>query len=306
MPKISKSVAMVRPGNFGFNAQTAGNNAFQNQLPEFSADQIQEIALLEFNNMVYELRNNGIEVIVFDDEDMDTPDSIFPNNWFTTFTDELILYPMFSENRRKERKENIYSALATTINKDLNTELLEIESEGEVVEGTGSLVCDYATQTAFAAMSPRTTSKAMDAFDELSGYSSVRFRSYGPDGELIYHTNVMMTMADTFAVIGLNTIDDNDRDHVRRVLHELGKDLIELSNDQVYHHFAGNMLQLSNEQGEKFLVMSSTAYRSLTPEQIEKITVEHQNTIIPCPLNMIEKIGGGSARCMMAEIFYNA
>ena len=303
MSFIASHILMVRPSHFGFNAQTAANNAFQHNLSDFTAQQIQDIALLEFDNMVNLLENHGIEVWVFNDEDNDTPDSIFPNNWFTTFTPEVVLYPMFSANRRKERKEEIYDDVSKRINKPLNASLLDLESAHEIVEGTGSLVCDYASKTAFAALSQRTTASAMDAFDTLSGFRSVRFHSYGPDGELIYHTNVMMTMADTYVVIGLDTITDADeRGTVKRALTALGKEIIELSNDQVFNHFAGNMLQLSNANGDKFLVMSQAAYRALTPQQLETIK-QHNNTIIACPIHMIEKIGGGSARCMMAEIF---
>ncbi len=304
MTSIPKSVAMVRPSHFAFNAQTAGNNAFQNNLENFTATQIQDIARLEFDNMVELLRGHDIEVLVFEDQDHDTPDSIFPNNWFSTFTNELILYPMFGENRRKERKPAIYNALSSKLGKSINQNLLKLEAKNEIVEGTGSLVCDYGSKTAFAAMSARTTNMAMDTFEKESGFSSVRFDALGPDGNLIYHTNVMMTMGDTYVVIGLDTIIEEHRNEVVQQLKDLGKDIIELSNDQVFKHFAGNMLQLSNEAGDKFLVMSKEAYSSLTNEQVNTITNDHNNTIIPCPIHMIEKIGGGSARCMMAEIFY--
>jgi hypothetical protein len=304
MNNVPSSVVMVRPSHFAFNAQTAANNAFQNKLENFSPSQIQDIALLEFDNMVSLLRKNGIEVILFDDKDTNTPDSIFPNNWFSTFTNEVLLYPMFSENRRNERKADIYKELSTRLGKAINSNLVSLEDENEIVEGTGSLVCDYSSKTAFAAMSPRTTHLAMNEFEKESGYSSVRFDALGPDGNLIYHTNVMMTMADTYVVIGLETVDHDHRTFVKEELERLGKEVINLSNDQVYNHFAGNMLQLSNSANEKFLVMSKEAHDSLTKEQITTITEKHNNSIIACPIHIIEKIGGGSARCMMAEIFY--
>ena len=303
--RIPTSVAMVRPSHFGFNSQTAGNNAFQSNPTDFSTEQVQDIAQLEFDAMVNQLITNGIEVIVFEDKGDTTPDSIFPNNWFSTFTNELVLYPMFSENRRLERKAEIYNQLSELLNKPVNNTLISLENTNEIVEGTGSLVCDYYTKTAFAALSERTTNNAIDQFEATTGYSSVRFNSYGPDNKLIYHTNVMLTMGDKYAVIGLNTIAKGEREGVRNKLASLNKDIVELSNDQVYHHFAGNMLQLANETGDKFLVMSKAAYNSLTASQIEQITVKHGNKIIACPIHMIEKVGGGSARCMMAEIFYS-
>lgn len=302
---IAKSVAMVRPNQFAFNPETAVNNAFQNRMEGFTAAQIQDIALLEFDNMVSTLRAHGIEVIVFQDMGTNTPDSIFPNNWFTTFTNEVILYGMFTPNRRNERKEEIYDILAQKTNKPLNKELLDLESDNQILEGTGSLVCDYESKTAFAALSPRTMPRALEKFAEISGYEAVSFKAKGPDGNEIYHTNVMMTMADTFVLIGLETITEDYRDSVKSKLQSLGKDIIYLSNDQIFNHFCGNMLQLQNNHGQKFLVMSEEAKNSLSQEQVDNITKKHQNTILSCPIHLIEKIGGGSARCMMAEVFYN-
>jgi hypothetical protein len=302
---IAKSVAMVRPKNFAFNPQTAENNAFQQELTHFTPAQVQDIATLEFNNMVAMLKAKGIKVVVFQENDNNTPDSIFPNNWFSTFTDELILYPMFTPNRRLERKPAIYKKLSNDLRKPINTKLIEREKKGEILEGTGSLVCDYVSKTAFAALSPRTTADALASFESISGYSTIRFNALGPDGNHIYHTNVMMTMADTFVVIGLDTIDTEERDRVKTKLKDLGKDIIGLSNEQVFNHFAGNLLQLQNAKGKKFLVMSSEALTSLTNEQKDIIQNKHQNEIIAVPIHLIEKIGGGSARCMMAELFYD-
>lgn len=295
---------MVRPSHFAFNPETAANNAFQNKLEGFSPNQIQEIALLEFDNMVFLLKAKGIKVIVFEDNGSDTPDSIFPNNWFSTFTNEVVLYPMYTPNRRKERKKTIYQKLSNDLRKPINDKLVKLEKKDEILEGTGSLVCDYGSTTAFAALSPRTTEAALDAFETQTKYSTVRFRSYGPDKNLIYHTNVMMTMADTYTILGTDTIDKSEQQQVVDTLSSLGKDIISLTNEQVYNHFAGNMLQLQNTTGKKFLVMSKEAQSCLTPEQLDKIKNKHGNEIIAAPIHMIEKIGGGSARCMMAEIFY--
>ena len=301
---IARCVAMVRPKNFAFNVQTAENNAFQNELENFTAEQVQDIACLEFDNMVSMLKNKGIKVLVFQDKAGNTPDSIFPNNWFSTFTEDIVLYPMYTPNRRLERKPEIYKRLSNDLRKPLNDKLLSLEKKEGILEGTGSLVCDYTSKTAFAALSARTTDDALDKFEEIAGYSSVRFEALGPDGNQIYHTNVMMTMGDTFCIIGLNSIADAHRNEVKTKLESLGKDLIELTNDQIYNQFAGNMLQLQNNKGQKFLVMSKCAHASLTSEQKDTIENKHQNDIIAVPIHLIEKIGGGSARCMMAEIFY--
>lgn len=301
---IAKSVAMVRPNRFAFNPETAVNNAFQNRMEGFTASQIQDIALLEFDNMVNTLQKNGIEVIVFQDNGMETPDSIFPNNWFSTFTNELILYSMFTPNRRNERKAEIYDTLAQKIGKQLNERLLDLEYNNEILEGTGSLVCDYASKTAFAALSPRTNETALKEFEKITGYETVPFKAKGPDGNEIYHTNVMMTMGDSFVLIGLETITSEHREAVRQVLIKLGKDIIELSNDQIFNHFCGNMLQLQNNDGDRFLVMSEEAKNNLSSDQIELITKKHNNKILSSPIHIIEKIGGGSARCMLAELFY--
>lgn len=300
---IPNTVVMIRPAAFGFNPETAVNNAFQHNIKLFNARQIQDIALLEFDSMVHILREKGIEVIVFQDNKEDqTPDSIFPNNWFSTFTDELILYSMFTPNRRRERKSRVFETLSKQIGKPINDDLLSLESENEILEGTGSLVCDHANKVAYAAISPRTHHKALDLFEKISGYSTVRFDAYGPDGNLIYHTNVMLTIGDNFAVIGTDSIAESQRQSVLQSLRDGGKRIIELSNDQVYKHFAGNMLQLSNKFGDKFLVMSAEAFFSLDPEQKDQI-MKLNNEIISPAVHMIETIGGGSVRCMMAEVY---
>lgn len=295
---------MVRPKSFAYNPQTAENNAFQNELAHFTPAQIQDLATLEFDNMVAMLKAKGIKVTVFQEQESTTPDSIFPNNWFTTFTNEVILYPMYTPNRRLERKPAIYKKIANDLRKPLNTKLLNHEKNGEILEGTGSLVCDYASKTAFAAISPRTGEQALTHFETITGFSTTRFEALGPDGQLIYHTNVMMTMGDTFVLIGLDTITQEHRTKVSDKIKSLGKDIIALTNEQVYNHFAGNMLQLQNAKGTKFLVMSKEAHSSLTSEQKDIIQNKHQNEIISVPIHLIEKIGGGSARCMMAELFH--
>ena len=303
MANIPSKVLMVRPAAFAFNPQTAVNNAFQHELEGFSAAQIQDIALLEFDHMVDLLQAHGIEVIIAQDSpEAGTPDSIFPNNWFSTFGGQFLIYSMYSENRRKERKQEIIDQIQRINNMPPNDELLSLEAEGAILEGTGSLVCDHKNKVAYAAISQRTDHKALDLFESISGYETVRFRALGPDGTAIYHTNVMMCIADKFAVIGLDSIVEEDRQRVRTSLENAGLALIPLNNTQVFEHFAGNMLQLQNEVGQKFLLMSKEAFGALDATQVEQIH-NFDNQIIAPAIHLIEKIGGGSVRCMMAEIF---
>ncbi len=303
MANIPRKVLMVRPAAFAFNPQTAVSNAFQHQVKGFNSRQIQDIALLEFDHMVDLLQSVGIEVFIEQDQEGDdTPDSIFPNNWFSTFDSKFLLFPMFSENRRRERKAPMVKNIAGITGIAPNDSLLAAEEDGAILEGTGSMVCDHKNKIAYAAISQRTTHAALDHFEEISGYSTIRFRALGPDDTAIYHTNVMMCIADEFAVIGLNSIIDKDRDRVRTSLERSNLKVIALDNRQLFEHFAGNMLQLQNEEGEKFLVMSAEALSCLNSNQLE-IIKSHKNSILAPPIHMIEKIGGGSVRCMMAEIF---
>lgn len=300
---IANHVVMVRPFQFGFNAETAASNSFQNKVENLDQNTIQDQALQEFDNMVSILKANGIEVSVLEDNGTPlTPDSIFPNNWFSTFNSELMLYPMAAKNRRDERKTHFVNSLKNITGYPVNEKLLDSELDRKYLEGTGSLVLDHQSKIAYAALSPRTHLEVLKKWEEISGYKIVAFQSYGPTGELIYHTNVMMTMADQFVVVGLDTIEDSDKQKVKEHFLESNKELILLSNSQIHEHFAGNMLQLKNDSGSKFLLMSETAFNSLEQSQIEQIE-KYNNTLVPVPITLIEKIGGGSVRCMLAEIF---
>lgn len=301
---IASTVLMIEPIQFGFNEQTAVSNSFQKQTDALDKETIQEKALSEFINFVKCLEKTGIEVIVIKDTiQPNTPDSIFPNNWFSTSLDgNLLTYPMATKNRALERRDDILNLLIEKYNYKLDTSLERFEEQQQFLEGTGSLLIDGASKTAFVALSPRAGEKVVNVYSKISGSRVITFKALGPKQELIYHTNVMLCIADQYAIIGADTIVTEDRGRVCRELQLLGKELIYLSNDQVYEHFAGNMLQLQNKQGEKFLVMSSNARKSLTSFQLEKIA-SFENKIIDVPLNTIEMIGGGSARCMMAEIF---
>lgn len=306
MKQTTDTLLMIEPSGFGFNPDASLTNSFQQALKEFTPSQVQDIALLEFRNAVNLLREHGVEVVVMKDAPgSGTPDSIFPNNWFSTHIEgSIFTYPMAPANRRKERREDIISFLNETYRyKDLvRLEEFEQQNPPHFLEGTGSLVLDRQNRIAYAALSPRTMELPLSGFYSRLQFSPLTFRAYGPTGELIYHTNVMMSIGETFAAVGLEIIDEQDRGKVIDTIQDSGKEIIELSRRQVHHCFAGNMLQVQNQQGEKILVLSKTAYDSLTENQLYKFRL-HNDHLLPIPIHMIEKCGGGSIRCMLAEIF---
>lgn len=302
----TSNILMIEPILFGFNEETAKNNYFQKN-DNTAATQIQAQARAEFLDMVRLLRENAIKVItVRDTASPHTPDSIFPNNWVSFHScGRVVLYPMFAENRRLERRPEILQYIEDegfAIKEKID--LTGYEDEGEFLEGTGSMILDRDNRIAYACLSERTHPHLFELFCRELEYTPVAFRAFqSVDGKRlpIYHTNVMMCIADRYAIVCLDTIDDNDeRRRVTESIVGSGKTIIEISEQQM-HHFAGNMLQVENEIGMKFLVMSDTAYRSLLPQQIEQI--EKTDTILHPSIPTIERYGGGSARCMMAEIF---
>ncbi|MHC2991122.1 hypothetical protein OB13_05815 [Pontibacter sp. HJ8] len=306
MKQTTSTILMIEPSNFGFNPEAAQTNAFQRQLPDFTPGQIQDIALLEFRNAVAELRALGVEVITFQDpEGSVITDSVFPNNWFSTHHEgKVITYPMAVSSRRKERRADIIGHLreACRCGEHVALEYFETQEEPSFLEGTGSLVLDRVHKIAYAAISPRTSLQPLQAFCDTLSYDAVTFSAYGPTGELIYHTNVMMCVGDTFAVVGMEVVEEQDREKLRMSLTGSGKEVIEITKEQTCRHFAGNMLQIENKQGEHILVMSKMAYESLIAEQLERLR-SHNEHLLALPIHMIEKIGGGSIRCMIAEVF---
>lgn len=306
MSQTTNSILMIRPINFRMNEQTAVNNYFQEDL-SLRDSLINLKAQKEFDDYVDKLRKFGIEVIVVsDNQENDTPDSVFPNNWVSFHNDgTMAIYPMFAENRRLERREDI---------------ILELEKEGFLIEnivdytsaedqnifleGTGSMILDRQNKIAYCAISPRADEELFIEFCEDFEYTPVIFtanQTVDNSREAIYHTNVMMCIAETFSVICLSCIDDKkERKNVISHLKKSGKEIIDITEKQM-HQFAGNMLQVKGKNNELFLVMSQAAYNSLTKEQIKKI--EKHCNIISSSLETIETCGGGSARCMMAEVF---
>ena len=302
--QTASTVLMVEPIAFGYNAQTAENNYFQ--VEQKDAD-IQTKALEEFNNFADKLKSKGINVIsVKDTLEPHSPDSIFPNNWVSFHNDgKVVLYPMFAPNRRVERRTDILETLKVKGFEITEIEdLSHFENQQKFLEGTGSMIFDHDYNIAYGSVSLRLDEELFRQFCQKFGFRPVVFHSYQNAGDQrlpIYHTNVMMCVADKFVVICLDCIDDElEREKVQEVIKSTQKEIIEISEDQM-QQFAGNMLQVQNEAGEKFLVMSESAYRSLTAQQISAI--EKYCEIIYSDLNTIETNGGGSARCMLAEVF---
>ncbi|MDU8885943.1 arginine deiminase-related protein [Yeosuana sp. MJ-SS3] len=306
MKQVTNTVLMIRPVNFRMNEQTAVNNYFQEDL-HLKNKEINERAQKEFDEFVSKLRSVGITVIVVDDRlETDTPDSVFPNNWVSFHDDGTVaIYPMFAENRRQERREDIFDILEEHgfLIKNI-VDYTSAEEENIFLEATGSLCLDGINQKAYCALSPRADEDLCIEFCEDFEYTPILFTAYQTvDGKRlpIYHTNVMMCIGNTFAVVCLSTIDDKkERNNVVKNLKEDGKEIIDISEDQM-NNFAGNMLQLKGKNDASYIVMSQAAYNSLTNSQIERLKV-HGN-ILYSPLDTIETCGGGSARCMLAEVF---
>jgi hypothetical protein len=296
--QTTSHILMIRPVRFGYNAQTAVNNAFQS-----TEDQdAQEKALHEFDTFVALLRQHGIDVTVVEDTPSPhTPDAIFPNNWVSFHDDgSWVLYPMYATNRRLERRPEVVEALRPHFELTTPIDLSYYERQDKFLEGTGSMVLDRTNRKAYACISPRTDLEVLSEFCLAMNYAESVFTATDANGYPIYHTNVMMCIADTYVVICLDAIAPAERPSIETELTSTGREIIPINLEQM-NHFAGNMLQVNNPAGEYFLVMSSQAYRSLTPAQISQI--EQHNPILHSPLDTIERNGGGSARCMIAEIF---
>jgi len=290
---------MIRPVNFGYNAETAMNNAFQ---VKGNDDDVQTKALKEFDDFVNVLRENGVDITIAEDTpEPHTPDSIFPNNWISFHQDgSVLLYPMYAENRRSERKQHVIDKIGGKFSIEKKIDLSGYEKENIFLEGTGSMVLDRENKIAYACLSPRTHEKVLVDFCRQTGYTAVLFHAKDANGQDIYHTNVMMCVADSYLVICLDSIPvQNEKEKVIDVIKKTRKEIMDITPDQM-NHFAGNMLQIENQQGEKLLVMSTQAFNSLTEGQKKKLS--SFNKIIHSPLTTIETNGGGSARCMMAEV----
>jgi hypothetical protein len=307
MNQTTNSILMIRPVAFRMNEQTAVNNYYQKVLDGLSAETVNQKAQQEFDAFVAKLRKVGVNVVVVEDTlEPNTPDSIFPNNWISFHENgDVVLYPMFAENRRAERREDILDTLEDegfVINEIMDYTLAE--EDNVFLEGTGSLLLDRENGKAYCALSPRAEEELMIEFCEDFEFTPVIFEAFqtvNGERKLIYHTNVMMCLGDTFAVICADCIDDKkERKMVLDSLRGDDKEVILITEDQV-NNFAGNMLEVKGNDGKRYLVMSESAYKSLTKKQIAQL--EAHVEIIHSSLDTIEACGGGSARCMMAEIF---
>ncbi|WP_308992989.1 arginine deiminase-related protein [Mariniflexile litorale] len=307
MEQTTNTILMIRPINFRMNEQTAVNNYYQKVIDNVLPQTVNAKAQQEFDMHVEKLRSIGVNVIVVNDtSEFDTPDSVFPNNWVSFHENgDVGLYPMFAENRRLERSEDVLEAVEQAgfvINNIVD--YTDAEEESVFLEGTGSVLLDRTNHKAYCALSPRADEDLFIEFCEDFEYTPVVFtanQTMNGERKAIYHTNVMMCIGETFAVICLSSIDDKkERKSVISHLKEDGKEIIEITEAQV-NNFAGNMLQVKGANDERYLVMSQVAYDSLTANQIERL--KKHSHILSSSLDTIEACGGGSARCMMAEVF---
>ena len=298
--QTTSHLLMIKPVRFDFNAETAVNNSFQQASGDTA---IAEKATQEFDQFVTALTAAGIDVTVVNDTpEPHTPDSVFPNNWVSFHSDgSVYLYPMFAVNRRLERKPHVLAAISEKFVINHTTDLTAFEKKELYLEGTGSMVLDRVHRIAYACLSPRTAREVLEEWSAKIGYETVTFVSVDSNGSPIYHTNVMMCVAEGYAVVCLDSIPDTaEREHVTKSLTASGKEIITISFEQM-NRFAGNMLQVQNKDGKPYLVMSTQAFESLTPAQVKRL--EKYNPILHADISTIETNGGGSARCMMAEIF---
>jgi len=293
---------MVRPTSFGFNEQTALTNTFQNYT-DLSSDEVHARANQEFTDMVAKLRENDVRVTVFEDSDpQPKPDAVFPNNWFSTWGDgHVYFYPMATESRRVERSYAAVQALAQEFNITETTDISLSEKYGIALESTGVMIFDHANKIVYGCISPRCDASLFMSHALELGYKPILFHAYGHDGTAVYHTNVLMGIQSTTAVICAEAIaDEAEREFVIGMLKNTGHQVIEISQNQMTA-FCGNVLELQNENGELFLAMSQTAYDNFTDEQRAMLSTD--KTLLPFSVPTIETIGGGSVRCMLGENF---
>ncbi|MBN8673252.1 MAG: amidinotransferase [Chitinophagales bacterium] len=299
---LASTILMVRPAAFGFNTETAGNNYFQTN-PGTSKEELQQTALAEFDNMLQTLRNHSIHVIVIEDtKEPAKPDAVFPNNWLSTTPEGLVIvFPMYASNRRAEKRDDILEQLAKEfVVKDVQ-DWSEYEVEGRFLEGTGSMVIDHDEKMIFACISERTSMPLLEKFASTNHYQAIVFLATDKNGNPVYHTNVVMAMGEGFCVLCEEAIEEEwELIAVRQLLESTGHSIIPITREQMYA-FAGNMLEVKNNNGENILVMSLAAFNSLRKEQ--KTMLEAYAKLLPVAVPTIEAVEGGSVRCMMAEIF---
>lgn len=301
--QTTSSILMVRPQRFFYNPETAVSNAFQQQAGQAEAKDLERQALKEFDDMVSTLRENGIEVIVKQDSpEPPTPDSIFPNNWVMFHPlGKVSLFPMEAVSRRNERRMDFIDDLRENFKITELDDWSDYEKREKYLEGTGSMVFDHENRICYACLSTRTDADLLNEFCQATGYEVEGFNAFDKNGKRIYHTNVLMCVGKKLVVLCTEAVwHPAERERLTARIKDTGKELLEISLKQM-NQFAGNMLQLTNSQGEELLVMSGRAFGSLEQHQVKAI--EKHCRIVHTPLTTIENLGGGSARCMMAEVF---
>ena len=300
--QAAKTIFMMRPKHFGFDPASAETNAFQQREGAENTESIQALALKEFDHAVALLRSTGVKVLVIEDSDTPVkPNAVFPTNWVSFHRDsKVILYPMMAENRRDERRPEIFDELKELgVHMDEFIDITHFEAEGKFLESTGSVIFDYPREIAYACVSQRTHPEVIRKLSDIMGFEAVVFDAFDKDGLPIYHTNVMMCLADHYVVICTESIPEEQRQDVLDALTHTGHEVIPITFDQMYH-FAGNMLEVENEAGQSVLVMSEAAMHSLDLDQKERLSQHSRLLSIPIPT--IEKYGGGSIRCMMCRV----
>ena len=303
--QVTSSVLMVQPTNFKYNAATAFDNHFQNKVDRKSSDQIAREAGAEFDGLVRALRQKGVVVEETEDAVKISPDAVFPNNWISFHEErKIVLYPMKAENRRKERQAHVVKRWSEKLNARV-VDYTRYEKEGKYLEGTGSMVLDRENGVAYACLSERTSSEMFRLFCKDFGYRPIEFHATQPvQGKMapIYHTNVVMAVGKDLAIVCLESIEDSrEKEMLVKTLESTNKEIVPITIQQV-NDYVGNVLELQSKDGEQLLVMSSRAYRELTTDQLNQIEARKLE-IVHTPLDTIETVGGGGARCMLAEIF---
>jgi hypothetical protein len=304
-PKQSTStILMVRPANFGFNQETAINNAFQYEDTSLNPEDIREKALVEFDEMVEKIKAKGVEVIVVEDTLRPVkPDAVFPNNWISFHENgTVVTYPMFSPLRQQERREDVLNTFRSRFRFESWIQMETAEQSNRYLEGTGSLVLDRVHRVAYACISERTHPVLLKEFSRKMDYEVLAFHSEDRSGKAVYHTNVVMSIGERFALICMESVKDSrERAKLYGKFRLTGKEVVEITFDQM-HSFAGNLLQITNKESRNLIVISQTGFDSLRDDQKEKLSKHGE--LLPVAIPTIEKYGGGSARCMIAEVFH--
>ena len=301
MSQITKNILMIKPSSFGFNNDTSGDNYFQKQINHLSQSEIRLKAVEEFENMCSILKKNGINIIVFEnDENKKLTDDVFPNNWISFHGDKYIIHSMYAKSRRGEKNKSFIKTLSShNFNYTLLNDYTNYEIEDVFLEGTGSVVLDRVNKHAYCSISKRSNIDLFKLFCDDIGYRPISFKSYDSRGILIYHTNVMMSIGEDFALVCFESINDkNEKILVKESLEKSGRKILEISLSQV-DSFAGNLIQLGDKKN-KIIVISELAYSSLNNHQKNILSAESKIVNIPIPT--IQKCGGGSVRCMIAEL----